>query len=136
MSPKDRRSGNERRTAPPAEGNTRRAERRMGDRRDSPRVPMKILVRQVELGGSFEERSGDIGVGGVFFEERSLPIGREVELRFRLPGLEREVRCQGEVVRVSQGPGKPGAHVRFVDLPTEVELAVARFIDDQVLKRS
>jgi hypothetical protein len=136
MSPKDRRNGSERRTAPPAEGNTRKGDRRMGDRRDSPRVPMKILVRQVELGGSFEERSGDIGVGGVFFEERSLPIGREVELRFRLPGLEHEVRCRGEVVLVSQGPGKSGGHVRFVDLPTEVELAVARFIDDQVLKRS
>lgn len=108
----------------------------MGDRRDSPRIPMKILVRQVELGGSFEERSGDIGVGGAFFQERSMPVGRRVELRFRLPGLEREVRCQGEVLRVSRDPGKAGAHVRFMELPTEIELAIARFIDDQVLTKA
>jgi hypothetical protein len=105
----------------------------MGDRRDSPRIPIKILVRQVELGGSFEEHQGDIGVGGVFFEERAFPTGGRVELRFRLPGRASEVRCQGEIVRISQLPGKPGAHVRFLDLPTEVELAIARFIDDNVL---
>lgn len=108
----------------------------MGDRRDSPRIPMKILVRQVELGGSFEERAGDIGVGGAFFEERTLPVGRRVELRFRLPGREHEVRCQGEVLRLSRQPERPGAHVRFLDLPTDIELAIARFIDDQVLKKA
>jgi uncharacterized protein (TIGR02266 family) len=109
----------------------------MGDRRDSPRVPMKILVRQVELGGSFEERVGDIGLGGAFFEERTLPVGRRVELRFRLPGREHEVRCQGEVLRVSREPEeRPGAHVKFLDLPTDIELAIARFIDDQAFKKA
>lgn len=137
--PKDWRSGKDSRAQAVDESTPlspeRKVERRMGERRDSPRIPMKILVRQVELGGSFEERPGDLGVGGAFFEERSIPVGRRVELRFRLPGLEREVRCQGEVLRVSREPEKAGVHVRFMDLPTEVELAIARFIDDDLLKK-
>jgi hypothetical protein len=134
---KDRRTGRERRGGPvsPEVASTRKRERRMGDRRDSPRVPLKLLVRQVDLGGSFEEKDGDISVGGVYFADRHTPAGRQVELRFRLPGRDKEIRCQGEILRVSEGKGRYGAHVRFVDLPTDVELAVARFIDDQLAKK-
>lgn len=146
MEKKDRRTGLDRRsvtdTAPEketeteVETDTRKRERRMGDRRDSPRIAIKLLVRQVDLGGSFEERDGDIGIGGVYYEDRFLPAGRHVELRFRLPGIENEIRCMGEILRISESPGRFGAHVRFVDMPTATELAIARFLDDKQLEGS
>jgi hypothetical protein len=129
----DRRSGLERRSSSePAEVDARQRQRRMGDRRDSPRLPIKLLVRDVEAGGSFEERDGDIGVGGVFFKERFVPTGRRVELRFQLPTMTDEIRCEGEVVHFSEADGRTGAHVQFLELPIATERAIARFIDERV----
>jgi uncharacterized protein (TIGR02266 family) len=111
-------------------------QRRMGDRRESPRIPIKLLVRYPDRGGSFEERDGDIGVGGVYYEEQSAPSGKRVELRFRLPKLEQEVRCEGEIVHVAEAAGGvTGVRVRFGELQTDEELALARFIDDAELER-
>lgn len=110
-------------------------QRRMGDRRDSPRICLKMWVRMVEAGGSFEEKDGDVAVGGAYFEDKHLPVGKQVQLRFTLPGKTEEIRCDGEVLRISEQADRFGAHVRFIDMPTEAELAIARFIDEQELKK-
>jgi hypothetical protein len=60
-------------------------------------------------------------------------VGKAVELRFKLPGGAKELHCKGEILRVSEKSGRYGAHVRFVEPATEVELAIARFIDDHEL---
>jgi uncharacterized protein (TIGR02266 family) len=99
------------------------------DRRDSLRVPIRLLVRNSELGGSFEERPGNLSLGGVFFSEGHPPIGTQVELRFLVPGVQGEVRCEGEILRVRRAAGGFGAHVRFRDLPLETELAIARYLE-------
>jgi hypothetical protein len=130
----DRRTGLDRRrkTTGELELDLRRhKERRMGDRRESPRIPVTLLVRYDELGGSFEERQGDIAIGGVYFLERFAPPGRGVQLRFHFPGREGDVRVQGEIVRVSEHGNDFGVHIRFLDLDTRTELAIARFIDDR-----
>ncbi|HEY3448178.1 MAG TPA: PilZ domain-containing protein [Myxococcales bacterium] len=103
------------------------------DRRDSPRIPVKLWVRMVDAGGSFEEKEGDVGVGGAYFEDRHLPVGKGVQLRFSLPGKTEEIRCAGEILRISEQPSKFGAHVRFTEIPTDAELAIARYIDDHEL---
>jgi uncharacterized protein (TIGR02266 family) len=108
-----------------ASGNDRGAE---SDRRESRRVPIRLMVRDAELGGSFEERDGNLSMGGVYFEEEHPPSGTRVELRFLLP-REHEVRAFGEVLRVTRGGDRFGAHVRFEELPLEAELAIARFLD-------
>ncbi|MBI5544462.1 MAG: PilZ domain-containing protein [Deltaproteobacteria bacterium] len=105
----------------------------MGDRRDSPRIPLVLWVRMIDAGGSFEEKKGDVGVGGAFFEDRFPPVGTAVQLRFRLPGTSDEIRCEGEILRTTDQAGTFGAHVRFVDIPTDAELAIAKFIDDHEL---
>lgn len=135
---RDRRSGTDRTNEGALSGDgSRKIERRMGDRRDSPRIPIALMVRHPSAGDSFEEREGDVGLGGVYFEERSEPQGSGVELRFKLPTLQDEVRCEGEIIRVSQeGEGVFGVHVRFGELPTEIERAIARFIDDHELGRA
>lgn len=137
----ERRSGDRRQTGEsPAhdageagDAGRRGRERRAGDRRDSPRIPIKVWVRDPAAGGSFEERDGDIGVGGMYFIDRHPPIGTLVEVRFTLPGSTREIRCKGEILRVSAEAdrGRYGAHLRFIDLEVASELVVARFIDDQ-----
>ncbi len=136
----ERRSGDRRRTSTgevPARGekpkdDRRGRDRRAGDRRESPRIPLKVWVRDLTAGGSFEQRDGDVGVGGVLFAERHPDIGASVEVRFQLPGSDREILCKGEVLRVTEEADRRryGAHLRFVDLDVASELAIARFIDE------
>lgn len=119
------------------EGEDLEFRRRMGDRRDSPRVPVKIRVRYPETGGSFEERDGDISIGGVYYREAIPPQSKRVELRFRLPTFAAEASCGGEILRISsEENGRPGVHVRFDELPVDLELALARFIDQHELEKN
>ncbi len=132
----ERRSGGERRTgempavgAPVKERGKR--DRREGDRRDSPRVPLKLWVRDPAVGGSFSERDGDIGAGGLYFVDNHPPVGSTIEVRFTLPNAEGEIRCSGELLSVEPADrGRYGARLRFVGLTVPQELAVARFLDD------
>jgi hypothetical protein len=105
------------------------ADAREDDRRDSSRIPIRLMVRDLELGGSFEERPGNLSLGGVYFTEGHPPIGNRVEVRFLLPGTSFEVRATGEVLQVTREQSAFGAHVRFQDLPLESELAIARFLE-------
>lgn len=101
----------------------------LDERRDSARVPIRLMVRDLGLGGSFEEREGNLALGGVYFAEGHPPIGNRVELRFLVPGTRVEVRAVGEVLRVTRAGAAFGAHVRFEGLPLEAELALARFLE-------
>jgi uncharacterized protein (TIGR02266 family) len=101
------------------------------DRRDSRRVPIRLMVRDAALGGSFDERAGNLSLGGIYFTEGHPPFGTRVEIRFLLPGHPEEVRAVGEILRVSREGRTFGAHVRFQDLPLETELAIARFLEEE-----
>jgi hypothetical protein len=99
------------------------------DRRDSLRLPIRLMVRDLALGGSFDEHAGNLSLGGVYFTESHPPFGTRVELRFIVPGLREEVRVQGEIMRVSRDGRAFGAHVKLADLPLQTELAIARFLE-------
>ncbi len=96
------------------------------DRRDSARIPLPLFVREEALGGSFDEVRGNLGLGGVYFEALHPPVGDRFEVRFLLPGVREEIRAHAEVLRVTNEGERFGAHLRFLDLPLEAELAVAR----------
>jgi hypothetical protein len=98
------------------------------DRRDSMRVPIQLLVRDAALGGSFEPYAGNLGIGGVYFEANHPPVGSRVELRFLVPGAREEIRVAGEVLRVSREGSRFGAHVKFVEIGLDAELAIARYL--------
>jgi hypothetical protein len=99
------------------------------DRRDYPRVPMQFEVRRVERGEDFQSRSGDLSVGGFSCVGAALSDVERVEVRFRLPGSPEPLQARGQVVRLSDSPEGPVAHVAFLDAPVAFELAVARFLE-------
>jgi hypothetical protein len=101
------------------------------DRRDSRRIPIQLLVRDDALGGSFEPYQGNLGIGGVYYEALHPPIGSRVELRFLVPGANEEIRAIGEVLRVSRDGDRFGAHVKFVEIPLDAELAIARYLQQE-----
>jgi hypothetical protein len=130
----ERRTGDRRTGEIPAVNTSKQRnakDRREEDRRESPRVAIKLWVREPAVGGSFEEREGDIGVGGLYFVDNHSPIGTVIEARFNLPNYDHEIRCRGELLRVETADkGRYRAHLRFVGLTVKQELAVARFVDD------
>jgi hypothetical protein len=101
------------------------------DRRTSKRVPMSFLVRNIAEGGSYEEWEGNLSLGGIYFRGRYPPLGSEVEVRFRLKGVPKEIRARGEIIRVSSRDGGLDFHVRFTELDVPSENAVAAYIEAQ-----
>jgi hypothetical protein len=99
------------------------------DRRESRRIPIELLVRDAATGGSFEPYRGNLALGGVWFDAFHPPVGSRLELRFLVPGGREEVRAVGEVLRISREGPRFGAHVKFVEIPLDAELAIARFLE-------
>jgi PilZ domain-containing protein len=100
------------------------------ERRESPRVPMSFQVRRAGSEAVFEPHEGDLSLGGCAFRGGGLEPGVQLELRFRLPSLPDELQVRGEVLSRLEGAQSPATRVRFLDLPVEAELAIARHLDD------
>jgi hypothetical protein len=94
---------------------------------------MKFLVRRAGSQADFEPREGDLSLGGCAFRGAALEPGAQLEMRFLLPSLPDELRVRGEVLVVPEGAQAAATRVRFVDLPVETELAIARYLDDMEL---
>lgn len=106
------------------------------ERRDSPRLPMTFLVRDVGMRNSeWEERQGDLSLGGISWRGKTAPAGTEVEVRFRLPLVPKEVRARGEILRVKAAGVSIDFHLRFTELDVRSELAIARYLDDWLAKQ-
>lgn len=102
------------------------AEQPASDRRESRRVPVSLMIRDLALGGSFEPRRGNLALGGVFYDDLHPPAGDRFEVRFLLPGGREQIRAEAEVLEVVQDGEVFGTRLRFVDIPLEHELAIAR----------
>jgi len=109
------------------------ATRGVQDRRDSPRVPFNFRVRCAREAEEFEQSSGDLSTGGVFWAAGHPVPCRDVEVRVTLPGHDDEIMARGEIVGTREQQGSVCFHVRFVELSTEGELAIARYIDEVVI---
>ena len=98
------------------------------ERRESGRLPIQLLVRDRGIGGSYEPRSGNLGIGGVWYDSLHPPVGTQVEVRFLLPRGGVEVHAVGEILRITRDGARFGAHVKFVEIPLDAELAIARLL--------
>jgi len=95
---------------------------------------MTFLVRDADHDeGEWEERAGDLSIGGLSWVGKTAPLGKEVDVRFRLPGVTRELRARGEIIRLKQS-ADAALHfqVRFTELDTPCELAIAKYLDDLI----
>lgn len=97
------------------------------ERRESPRVPMRFLARRAGSSDSFEPHQGDLSLGGCALRSGGMQAGTQLELRFLLPSGSDELLVHGEVLASSDAAA---TRVRFLDLPVEAELAIARHLDD------
>lgn len=103
-------------------------EDRAADRRESERIPISVFVRDASLGGAFEEHGGNIALGGFYYAAPNPPTGDRIEVRLVLPGTKDEFTAVGEVLRVSRDGEGYGAHLRFIEVPLESELRLARWL--------
>lgn len=108
----------------------RKRERRKGDRRESPRVPVSFWVRSLVKGALFQKCEGSVSMGGVAWDgDFSLAPGSQVEFCFRFAGVMREVRVRGLVVAPGNGVAKGRTHAKFQQLALEDELILAKYLD-------
>lgn len=112
------------------------SERTVDDRRESPRVSMRIRVRRAGTSETFESREGNLSLGGFAWFGYALPVRTQVEARFSLPDAEEELQVLGEVIHVGHGSRGSSAHVRFLELQPELEMRIARYLDDLELAES
>ncbi len=108
----------------------RRADaQRSDDRRDSPRVPLRMWVRDEAEGGLFQVHEGDIGLGGAFWTSRYPPLGHQLQVGFRLDGVENELLATARLVRTTSNGEDLGIHVCFTEIALRDELALAHFVE-------
>jgi hypothetical protein len=106
------------------------AEHPASDRRESRRVPVELLVRDLTLGGSFEPKRGNLALGGVYFDDLHPPAGDRVEVRFLLPGGRQAIHALAQVIEAVQAGDVFGVRLRFLEIPLEDEMAIARCLQD------
>jgi hypothetical protein len=114
-----------------ASANVGSAKDREDERRESPRVAARFQVQELTAGGTLKERTGNISLGGVFWQTEDQPLSALVEIRLQ-PEPEIEVRAVGEVIRVREIGTEFGVHVRFSEVALDHELRLARFLHAQV----
>jgi hypothetical protein len=98
------------------------------DRRRQQRHSVELPI-ELESGGSMVLlNSHDISAGGAFFGS-AIPhaVGTKVKVRFTLPGDDRAVTCEGEVV-TTRGQ-KLGMGVKFLGLSSSDARKVSRFAE-------
>jgi PilZ domain len=101
------------------------------DRRDSPRLLERFLVRESnDVDGEWERHEGDLSLGGFSFTGTHPTFGKDVDVRFRLKGILKEIHARGEIIRVKTSGRQVEFHLRFVELKADDEMAIAKFIDD------
>ena len=108
----------------------RKSDRREEERRVSPRVPRRLWVVDPEEGGVPKVFEGEVGLGGASWSTAFPPLAKEVEVRFRVPEHDEEVKVPATIARIQLAGEDMRVQVVFTDLPLKHELAIAKYLDD------
>lgn len=104
-------------------------DRRAFERRDSPRVPHRLWVKDPAESGLFHVFDGEVSLEGASWSTPWPPLSNQVEVRFRIPDLEDELSAPAHVVRTAPEDGDLRVLVMFKGLKLKQELALARYLE-------
>ena len=129
MKAQDRRKQGRRHSNSSVEVNRRNNERRQGERRAAPRVPLELWMEEAVGEEIYFRRTGNVSLGGVFFDN-AIPhqAGTELTLKFTLPGDREMVVARGTVVNKGNNTNPLGMRVRFVNIEGDGKLRIKNFI--------
>lgn len=129
MKAEDRRKEGRRRADTAVEVNRRNTERRSGERRQAPRVPLELWMEEAVGEEIYFRRTGNVSLGGVFLMD-AIPHqpGTEVTLKFTLPGDREMVVARGSVVNNVSSANPLGMRVRFVKIEGDGKARIRNFI--------
>lgn len=97
--------------------------------RDSPRFDISVLARYMG-DGPLVTRRGNLGIGGVLVEgEQEFVEGDHMELAFKLPGTNRWIHTNAEVLGFVEHSDWRGLRCRFIDIDFDDERMIARWLD-------
>lgn len=106
-------------------------------RRQSERVAVELGVTMTSESNFYVGFAGNISEGGLFIATHQMvPVGREIDLRFQLPGVDEPVdvkagvRWQRTAVDYDDGI-LPGFGVEFLDLDDQTRRRIEDFIADR-----
>jgi uncharacterized protein (TIGR02266 family) len=107
------------------------------DRRADPRVDVELEVHYRTAQEFTAAYIRDISGGGIFIRtQQPLPLNREVQVRFTLPGTSRTFVAHGLVVWTNPYPSRSsfpsGMGVKFLDLDPEAGKLIAGFIKEKL----
>ncbi len=110
----------------------RRIERRRGERRESPRVAVKMWLDGIETEEKGWEYFGNISLGGAFVETDTPPDeGKYVNIKLRDIDEDGDLLLRGEVIGIDIGKG---IRVKFTETSFDDERRLARYIDELIRK--
>lgn len=101
----------------------------MNERRRDKRVPVDIWIEAEDGEDLYLQHAANLSVGGAFFAQ-TVPteVGKQVKLRFELPGDPDAIECRGEIVSAAAAKGL-GMGVRFLDLKDSDRDRIEKLID-------
>lgn len=93
-----------------------------------------LLLDPADAHGTWQARHGDISLGGLHWRGPDKPLGPTIDVRIQLPGESTEVRAHGQILHIRNQDEVTHVHARFTDLDVRGELAIARFLDEEISK--
>ena len=101
------------------------------ERRLSPRAPVTVRVDYSTIDAIFSEFTRNINEGGLFIEtERPLPLDEQVQLHFRLPGIDDSFKVSGRVAWIKEAgvEGPAGMGIEFENLDEGARLRIDEIV--------
>jgi type IV pilus assembly protein PilZ len=105
--------------------------------RSEPRADVELEVQYRTAQEFTAAYAKNISGGGIFIKTpQPLPLNRDVQIRFTLPGIPRKFVLQGLVVWSNPHPSRssfpPGMGIKFMDLDPEVKTIIAKFVTERL----
>jgi type IV pilus assembly protein PilZ len=103
------------------------------ERRLYPRAAVTVRVDYSTVDAMFSEFTRNINEGGLFIEtETPLELDEQVQLQFRLPGIDDPLKVNGRVAWISEAGADetPGMGIEFESLDADARLRIDQIVQE------